>query len=335
MMVLGSMGSGDICIRRAVNHGKATWIADIPASIAKKRIRKFFESESGAIMFADQFRDRITTHGTRSLDLGGLTVSQTLAKFWALREMDGWHRRTGKAILDSFDKAFGGSPMALIGPMDLQMFWSRKAWGPTQRAKVFRYLRLFFNWAERYDLIERNPARRVEPPKVADPNRRILTPEEMESWLAIDDETLRAFLCLGGFAGLRSSEILALRSDDIEDAEIRVNAGTSEERFVKILPAFSRHWRGLPAFPGESAFYRRIRLAIGANLPQNVLRHSYGTYHFSMWEDIGKTAAQLGNLPSTAARHYVRHRRKSAAIAWWSIGDPESGAKVIPMTAVS
>ncbi len=263
---------------------------DVPAALNRgKRRRKFFVEESDAHQWAESHEQLLHEHGQRALDVQGLTVNEAVARFLAIKEMHGRHRETAVSILSQLQQHFGSSPVRLISPLDLQKFWTRREWQPTTRVKVFRYVRMLFNWLERYEIIERNPARRVEPPKDDDSPKTILTPSHMTHLLKIDDCIVRAWICLGGFAGLRSSEIQSLRAIDIEETEIRVNAGTREERWVARLPAFDRHWNGLPGFPKTTALYRHLRYVCKqAPIPPNALRHSFGSYHLAMCEDVGR-----------------------------------------------
>jgi hypothetical protein len=37
--------------------------------------------------------------------------------------------------------------------------------------------------------------------------------------------------------------------------------------------------------------------------PQNAIRHTFGTYHFSLHRNENLTAAELGNAPAVVERH--------------------------------
>lgn len=322
-----------IKIRKIKSHGREKWEADIPAHLTgKKRQRPTFDSETAAETHAMKFYAQVKEHGTRSLENKGITVREALKKFWKLRDMDGRHLQEAEHILNLFEKDHGQSPLELIAPIDLLGFWKQKrgknqvSWGPTTQEKAFRYLRLFFNWCERYDLVIGNPSRRVEPPKAGDPRKNILTPEAMADFLKVDDVIFHAFLCLGGLVGLRTCEfankltkkkIPALLPEHIEKTEIRVNADHKEERWVARTEAFDRHWQGLPEFPAYPVdFYTHIRSVIGGKWSPNCLRHSFGTYHLALYENAPATAHQMGNSEYTVKKNYAKAARKAAAEKW-------------------
>jgi len=317
---------------RSVEHaGEIRFQLDIPAELNRgKRWRRLFSTEAEALQHGDEHMGFIKEHGQSALESAGFTFNDALKRFRSLKEMSGRHESTADAVYNKFSKVYGTARIKTISPMDLQAFWTRKEWAPTTRVKVFRYLRLLFNWLERYDIIDRNPARRVEPPKDDEAPKNILIPQRMQEFLAINDDILRAFLCLGGFAGLRTCEILTLQEQDIEETEIRVSANTKDERWVTRLPVFDAHWRSLPKLPATTDFYKHIRMVtgatvkgrriIGGGIPANSLRHSFGSYHLGMWEDAGKTAFQMGNSAGIVEQYYARRVRKKQAEAWWAIG---------------
>lgn len=308
-----------VVVARCVKNGRRMWRVNVPVGLAGRRMRRFFLSEREAVEWAGEFEETVRVHGRAALEVSGKTVREVLERFWVLKEMEGRHAGLARTILGQFSAKYGAVPIKMVRPLQLQMFWTRDEWSRTYRATVFRYLRLFFNWAERYEYIEGNPARRVEPPKVGELPKRILEPETMARLLQKEDAILRAFLVLGGFAGLRSSEILRLRTEDIGNTEIHVRSGKTGERFVAVLPAFLRWWRSLPEFPPERAFYAHLVDVTGGRWPANCLRHSFGTYHLARWQDAAKTAFQMGNSQAVVIRSYARAVPFESSERWWLI----------------
>ena len=125
----------------------------------------------------------------------------------------------------------------------------------------------------------------------------ILTPEQMRACLegAGDERRLTSCLALGGFAGLRTEEILRQQWADIDWAagEIDVRnpkrTGGWRPRHVEILPALRRHLEHLAlregkVLPGGQRTLYLLRRAMMDKLdwptwPNNCLRHSFKTYH--------------------------------------------------------
>lgn len=326
-----------IIIREQAVHGRIRHIVAISAERAGKRLRKAFSEPEAAEDWASHKDMQLAARGHSVLEeVGGYTVAEAIKKFTEIKQMERLHAQECRHVLNLFKNRHGGAPVKLINALDLTSFLSsgrdkpkKKPWSPTTQAKGFRYLRMFFNWCERYDLIDRNPARRMEPPKASDPPKEILSPEEMREYLKNPDPVLHAFLCCGGFAGVRTSEFWNLLPEHFEPTQILVNAGTTEERYVTRLPAFDANWIAMPAMAWKShnSFYEHIKRVLGHALPKNALRHSFGSYHVAMWEDFGKAAKQLGNGEYVTRRSYARNRNKAAAVAWWGINVP---LKILP-----
>lgn len=295
---------------------------NVPASFLGKRQRKYFESEAGAYGWADELESEVREFGRSGVENGGKTLRDVLARFRASRQLEGHHGRLAGFYLDKFESEFGAMGIDRVSPFVLESFWNGREWSGTTKAQAFRYLALFFSWAERYDLVARNPTRRVERPKAGKPKKTIITPAEMKKALEFDDEITRRFLCLGGFAGLRTSEFL--NGPVISKTEIHAR-GKTGERFVKVLPAFKRHWPRGEWKPLTDRNFRVHRDGLTAHMgwddwPDNCLRHSFASYHLSMFEDAPATAFQMGQQsPKMLYQAYARAVTKSAARAWWRV----------------
>ncbi len=175
----------------------------------------------------------------------------------------------------------------------------------------------------------------------------IYTPKEMRVILAnISDEFL-PWVVLGGFAGLRVSEIHRLRWENV-----RLDAGvitleksltkTKRRRVIPISEAL-RAWieliqgnekkTGLLYDMPYKTYEDHLRKGwmkmvdgkgnLLVEKRVNALRHSYGTYRFSILQDEFKVSAEMGNSPSQLRQHYAELCLPADAKAWFAI-DPES-----------
>jgi len=336
--------SDNFSITETTANGKPCLRVNISRKVAKKQVRKYFPigAEVVATSWANAFIDRIVTHGTASLNrpTGSETVSGAVAQFFKLFKAEGNHLRLLHFYLDKFKAIHGEWDIKSITGLDLMAFWSRKwrrkgakegrEWGQNSKRQALAYLRVFFNWCERHDMVDRNPARRADPPKPERTERAILTPGEMAELLEKSESMpeMRAYLCLGGFAGLRTSEILSGKIV-IEENEIHVLDGKTGGRYVAKMPVFA-HW--MPEkydFPKEEKNFRKRREKLVGSTdigkwPNNCLRHSFASYHLATGEDAGKTAYQLGHTsPQMVYKAYARAVKKADAEKWWALGLPE------------
>jgi integrase/recombinase XerD len=128
--------------------------------------------------------------------------------------------------LKSFSEWAGDRPVNEFEPLDMEKFFDqwvadfieRNGSDPAANTlrKLWQSLNLFFKWATDYDYCDKNPMRRMEPPKV---ERRA------NDWLRPDEDALVLGACqtynerlavyVLRFAGLRSSEAVNLRWSDI------------------------------------------------------------------------------------------------------------------------
>lgn len=316
--------------------------------MAGKRIRRFFSEEAAALAWADDFERRIKERGIAGIeDAGGMLVNDAVRRFFASRDkaVTGDNARLYHFWLSHFCEFIGSTPIASITALDLERFWARKQWAPNTRRQALAYLRAFFGWCERHDLVAASPARKVDVPAPTKPARAILTPEQMSSLLGAAGTQMRAGaqmlagICLGGFAGLRTSEIIRSKLE-IDVDEIHIEDGKTGGRYVAVLPVFARFWPGEFVRPDPIAFarflpgefiqpdyrtFRRHRSKLIKSLgwkewPANCLRHSFASYHLAMWEDAGKTAYQLGHTsPQMVYKAYARAVKKADAVRWWSL----------------
>lgn len=321
------MDNGKFIVAKYPSLPSRPWKLEVRASFAGKKIRRFFKTEAEAWDEGERLTGQIREKGISSLESTGMSVAVAVKRFRASRKFSGQHDQHMTRNLDLFLAKFGSRPISGIGPFDLQAFWNRPEWpeGNSTRYQAFVYLRIFFNWLERYDLIDRNPTRRVDPPKKPAPLSDILTVEQMKELLKLDGYLL-AFACLGGLAGLRTSEILRISPEDDLDwkaKEIHVNRGKTGERYVKMEPAFIRHCPQAFAFPNQRNFYSALRKAVAVTsigkLPQNVMRHSWFTYHLARGKDANKTAHEGGNSEKMVKRVYALAAKRADAAAWWKL----------------
>jgi integrase len=75
----------------------------------------------------------------------------------------------------------------------------------------------------------------------------------------------------------------------------------------------------------------------GVRWPNDIMRHTYGSYHVAENQDPGKTMLQMGHKNmQTLLDHYVDARTKDDASEFWSITPANAkGAKLIKIKKAS
>ncbi|MEO7168398.1 MAG: hypothetical protein ABI016_15370 [Chthoniobacterales bacterium] len=207
-------------------------------------------------------------------------------------------------------------------------------------------LKTFFSFAEDRAWLSK------EADLLASTNRRkekstpveIFTPAEMRALLEHATPEMAVCMALGGFAGLRSQEVLRLEWADLTRrpgfVEIAAEkAKTAARRLVPIADNLGR-WLALTA-PGEGRIWKhtkatffKIRLLVASEAKvswkQNALRHSFISYRLAEIADMNRVALEAGNSPQMIFRHYRELATPEQARTWFAIA-PEVAANVVPM----
>lgn len=140
---------------------------------------------------------------------------------------------------------FGPMPLAEIRAGHVTAFVRDSTGGASTVARDLAILHAILDSAEREELIDSNPARRVERPKQPKRRWRLLEPAEVPavSKAFTDERARRVFLTLA-LTGLRRSEVVRLRWRDLNllEGTLRVVESKSEEgeRLVAFPPTLAR-----------------------------------------------------------------------------------------------
>jgi integrase len=214
-------------------------------------------------------------------------------------------------------------------------------------------VRQFLLWSVRKDYL--SPTHRLFEADAMRPERAntaavdFYTPDEFAALLAAakgDLKPLRPIIAIGGFAGLRTAELLRLDWADVWRVEghIEITAGkakTRQRRLVEVCPAlaawlepfrkntsgklwtgheitFQQHFVDLC----EKAVMKRKGKDVAVSRKTNGLRHAFCTYHFAAHANENQTAQQAGNTPAMIHGHYKGLATKAEAEKWFNVNPP-------------
>jgi len=324
-------------IRRVESKPQSPWCCDFFAH--GKRLRKFFASEELAWGEGARLTKLVESKGTEGLTApeGGITVLAGL-RVWAV-DVDprsDSHRQKVEIFTKAFSKSFRGVA-ADIQPAALRRWVKARSENGNTQAMYYRYARGFFGYLKANRLIPDDPMEAVPAPKTS-PARNILTPAQMRDLLTLDlPDPVRALLLLGGFAGLRTEEVLRMNWDNVDTktGQIHVRPGVMkdsggfDQRIVDFTEPLRRRKAWLKERKGKiipmasETFHAHKRAACKEVLPawlDNCLRHSFATYHLGRSQHAGLTAYQMGHTSSAMVqRVYAVPATKANWRAWWSI----------------
>ena len=315
------------------------WKLDIPAKVAGRRLRYFYQTEGQAWSDAPRILKQLQKGGLDSLEekdgpsLAGaakifipLFLNKSKSHREKVEKVCGWLSRDLRC------------PLKAVSPMMMVEWFGKLKGSDTQRATVYRYVRLFFNWCVKMDLLDKSPFRAVDCPKPRS-RKGILNAEEMRALLDAEmSDLMRASILLGGFAGLRSIEVQRMNWEDIDvkagQVYVRPEVSKQHDGMMDRIVDFTEPMTKRKKFfigkkgrivPGSArAFYeerRRLAAQLGWDgFPENSLRHSFATYHLAKCKSPNLTAFQMGHSNSAMVqRVYAVPAARADEKAWWRI----------------
>lgn len=212
-------------------------------------------------------------------------------------------------------------------------------------ASVCTYIRRwksFFSWCFKEELLEKNPALRLEFPKVDERVVDAFSVEQIEQMLAVfdlsTDEGFRDYviILLMLDTGIRRSEVATLRVEDIHDTYISVIGKGRKERQIGIHPQTSNllwkyvHKYRRPARPDEPILFlslnkshrgrpfgrggieylmKRLKEKTGIDdvrLSAHTFRHTFASMYLDEGGDLFSLSRELGHTKVNTTEKYLR-----------------------------
>jgi integrase len=178
------------------------------------------------------------------------------------------------------------------------------------------------------------------------------TADEMLRLIAAADDRILPLIVIGGFAGLRHSEIARLEWQDIDLAEgfieVKSVEGTKSDETRRIVPIKDNlkkfllplakkngkvltHANTTKQLLKTAAQTRDTAKEIVAiEWKHNALRHTYISARVAESGDVPRVADEAGNSPQVIRTNYLKRIRPAAAAEWFAIA-PVQPANVLSM----
>jgi len=277
------------------------------------------------------------------------TVTEFVAKYIAARKAQGRsssHLADLKTRLGRFAETFGARLVAEITIQDVEGWLD----GIPLSAQSVNHHRdkvsSLFEYAVARGYATENPVAKIGKRKIVRGAPVVLSTEQLRKLLNAAPADVLPFLALGAFAGLRSSEIFKLdwRNVDLVRRIIVIDADktkTSRRRIVKVsdnlacwLAAYAQKEGSVMTFEDSKLYLQLHKLLAAAGLtgwPDNVLRHSFCSYHLAKWQNANETAEQCGHDVKVLRAHYRELVLPADANTYWQIA-PDQPAGVLPIT---
>lgn len=215
---------------------------------------------------------------------------------------------------------------------DVEEWWARRRHlKDSSRANDLAVLRAFYTWCQIWELRTDDPTVRLRPPKLGKGSPKPFSRREVAAILtAVDhDPPLRRAVLLGAGAGLRISEVAALRWTDIDTdtGMARVTGKGRKTRLValsgKLLEALlpdtgGNVVTGRPRGWAASTLGGKVNTAIhdaGLAGTFHKLRHHYGSLAYQRTKDPKAVADQMGHASVATTMSFYAAAADDAARA--------------------
>ncbi len=243
-----------------------------------------------------------------------------------------------KTILRQFETLIGaGTLVSAITPADVERFLRSKPWAPTTRQPMRKRLSAFFSFCQNSSrgYCATNPAavddKDDDRERIVRPVPRIFTPGEAAALLGAAQGQfphVLPYLVLGLFCGIRPDELAWLKPENIhlDRGNVEVPAEVSkthQRRFVDLSENAIEWLRVAPSLEISMPRYWHKKLVKAAKVKwsNDVMRHTFASYHIEAHHSADKTALQLGHQGSTVMlfKHYKQTVTADAAKEFWAI----------------
>ena len=267
-------------------------------------------------------------------DVPRLPLSEISEQFAASREQSGLSPHyvfLCRKFTRLLAEAFPGLCLSDLTTAPLDKWMGSLKLGATTKNDIRRVLGTCGNWAERHGHLLKgsSPFPGMVRYKEDKAPVSIFTPENIASLLTKADATLRPYLALGAFAGLRTAELQRLdwSEIDLDRGFITVAASKAKTRRRRLVPISDnlKLWL-LPArqASGPVCLHQRTQRAAaelceGFTWAKNGLRHSFISYRLAILHDTARVALEAGNSPQVIFGHYRELVTPDAAKAWFAV----------------
>ena len=230
--------------------------------------------------------------------------------------------------LSLLNKAFGQMQCDQISATILEKWFQSRGWKRSTVDGAIAKIGPFFNWCVREGLAIKNPLKSVMLPKSDQLEPCIFNPDDVRRLMEVTfdlNPSMLPYLSLGIFAGIRPEEIDRLSWDDITENGINIRGENSKTRQRRIVSVSNnlRAWLSLGGSLPPTNKRKRlqaVREAAKVDWGQDIMRHTYASYHLAYHGSPDRTAHELGHRDTNMLyKHYRQLVTKDEAEAFWAI----------------
>jgi integrase len=273
-----------------------------------------------------------------------ITVAELVKEFLRDKERSGVDTRAGYArTLPRLVETFAQTPVHTLSSQALKEWLHTAFTQPGQKhvnASTFnshrRRMVTLWRWARDEGYLPRRAQTEIEqvkPLREESAEIGILTVDAFAAILKLAEAAqpdLLATAVLAGFAGLRRTEVLAQRWDQIDLKRglltvTKAKRNTPSMRIVHLCPT-AVEWLLICGRRSELVspawgldHLRKLALGAGIPCPDNAFRHSFITYRVANTGNVDETALEAGNSRDIVFKHYRELVSREDGAAWFAL----------------
>jgi integrase len=239
---------------------------------------------------------------------------------------------------------FGETPIHLITTADIDKWLDNEGYKGITRCDYRTHFIMLFNFARRRKLMAANPAEDVEKPILEAKMPGILTVDQCSQLMhAVEKHTpeMVPYFAVTLFAGLRPSEaeLMDWAYINFTSRTLKIIPEIAKKRRLRYVDMSSNliEWLMPHRLASGHLFFTRKRYEYArkqAKVPwsNDVLRHSFASYHLAHHENVAKTSMQLGHRDTNVLfNHYRDLVTREDAAKFWEIRPKNAAPEVIPL----
>ena len=290
------------------------------------RLRPFGKTIADAVDFYIQHLEATTK---------SVSLSQAMTEVIANRKGSGSSERYCADLrlrIGRFCAAHPRQTVAEINTAQIDSWLETLGVAPITRNTFRRDLRTLFSFCLTRRYCVSNPVAESRKAKEVPGEVQILTVTDAAKLISSAEPEMVPYFAISAFAGLRRKEVERLDWSEIDfdsgTIEVKAkNAKTAVRRLAK-MSANLRAWlephaaAGGPVCPDrfrEAFDQTRRKAGLLAPWPNNVLRHSFGSYHLARFNDAAALALEMGNSVPVIFKHYRNIVKPRQAELYWQI----------------
>lgn len=181
------------------------------------------------------------------------------------------------------------------------------------RSTVLSYLRAFYQWAHREDIIDADPTARIPHVKVPSGKPRPAPVDDIAAAMRAADDRTRIMMLLMAYGGLRCCEVAGFRPEHVQQRGDGwwVHIPRSKGGHVQAVPMpadIAEQLRNAePWTVGTQSVQKTVSRALkaaGSSATPHMLRHYYGTAALQSTQNLRRVQEMMRHAsPATTARY--------------------------------